>query len=49
MQLENLRSYVNDVFKQFCCGCGYVPTFDKKVVYTKLWTESDSQGASKYR
>ena len=35
---------VNDVFEQFCCGCGYVPTANEKGMYTKILTENDSEG-----
>ena len=34
--------------KQFYCGYGYVPTANEKGMYTKLWTEDDSKGASNY-
>ena len=33
----------------FCCGRGNVPTANNKCIYTKLWTENDSEEASKYR
>ena len=39
--------HINDVFKQFCCSCGYVSTANEKFMYTKLWTEDDSEGESK--
>ena len=42
-------SHVNDVSKQFHSGCGYVPTANDKGMYTKLWTEDDSEEASKCR
>ena len=38
--------YHNEVFLQFYCKCGYVPTANDKGIYTNLWTEDDSQGAS---
>ena len=28
--------HINDVFKHFCCSCGYVSTANNKGMYTKL-------------
>ena len=39
--------HINDVFNQFCCDFGYVPTANNAGMYTKLWTEDDNEGASK--
>ena len=41
--------HISDVFKQFYCSCGYVPIANDKGMYTKLWTEDDSEWASKCR
>ena len=38
---------MNDVFKQFYCGCGYVNIANDKGMYTKLWMEDDCEGVSK--
>ena len=42
----NLKTWrlINDVFIQFCYGCIYVTTAINKGMYTKLWTEDDSEG-----
>ena len=42
--------YVNDGFKQFCCGCVMFLLSIRKVgMYTKLWTEDGNERASKCR
>ena len=42
-----MSHHINDVFKKFYCGCGYVSTVNEKGKYTKFRTEDDSEGASK--